>query len=64
MAAPIDTYGDSYGDIYGAPRWNNRPAETDKSKRHEDYRDFLEGREIISTIRSAFDAMATLLLQS
>jgi hypothetical protein len=61
MAAPMDTYGDIYGDVYGAPRWNTRPAATDRYKRHRDYEDFLDGRDIAPTIRSAFDAMVALL---
>jgi hypothetical protein len=62
MATPIDTYGDIYGDVYGASRWNTRPVQADKKyKRHKDYEDFLEGRDIAPTLRSAFDAMVALV---
>jgi hypothetical protein len=62
MATPTDTYSDIYGDIYGAPVWKTRPPETDKKwKRHEDYEAVLDGREVVTTIRSAFDATVALL---
>jgi hypothetical protein len=61
VATPSDTYSDIYGDIYGAPVWKTRPPETDKWKRHLDYEAVLDGREVVTTIRSAFDAMAALL---
>lgn len=64
IATPIDTYGDIYNDIYGAPAWKPLewlPERTDKWGRHEDYRDFLAGGEVVTTIRRAFDALAALL---
>jgi hypothetical protein len=61
MATPIDTYSDIYGDIYGAPVWKTRPSQPDKYKRHEDYEDVLAGRQVETTTRRAFDAMAALL---
>jgi hypothetical protein len=65
LATAMDTYGDIYSDTYGASRWKpleELPEQTDTwgHGRHEDYSNFLEGREIISTIRTAFDAMAAL----
>jgi hypothetical protein len=66
MASRIDTYGDVYGDVYGEPGWKALalpPEQTDKwgHKRHEDYEQFLEGRDIVPTIRSAFDALVALI---
>jgi hypothetical protein len=60
VATPSDTYGDIYGDVYGAPRWKSL-VQTEKLGRHLDYANDLKGREIVSTTRSAFDAIAALL---
>lgn len=60
MASPIGTYGAIYGAVYGAPRWK-RLTQTEKLGRHQDYADLLEGREVVSTTRRAFDAMVQLI---
>jgi hypothetical protein len=48
MASPIDSYGDIYIDICGAPAWKPL-AQTDKHGRHVDYDDILKGRDVVGT---------------
>jgi hypothetical protein len=66
VAAMGDGYSDYYTDMYGVLVWKplaELPDQTDKAghDRHLDYANFLENREVLSTSRRAFDAMAAVL---
>jgi hypothetical protein len=64
-AATVEgVYPSSYMARYGALVWKplpDLPETTDDFGRHLDYARFLDGRELLGTIRRGFDAMAGLL---
>jgi hypothetical protein len=67
VASPKDAYSNYYTNMYGVLVWKpleDLPEQIDKHNlgRHIDYRDLLQGRPVLDTIRRAFDAMASTLI--
>jgi hypothetical protein len=64
VASVGDVYSEFYTEMYGVLVWKPLealPEQTDKYKRHLDYRYYLQNRPVLDTTRRAFDALAAQL---